>query len=243
MADAYDVERLLGRGAYGEVHLVRRQTDGAGLALKRTDFQALEQAEQKATLFEVSLLSKLRHEHIVGYLDHFHDGGDLCIVMELADDDLDKELRRARKAKQHVPEARILNLLCQIGSALHYAHSCRVVHRDIKPANVLLGADGTAKLADFGISCSLAAGALQLGRELKTKAAADGSGATLQLDDECPDECTSLQGTPFYMAPELFDAKLHVDGAMFSPASDVWALGIVLFELITLGASSRTRTL
>lgn len=229
----FSIERLLGRGAYGQVHLVRRKSDGAELALKRTDFACLGVAEQKATLFEVSLLSRLQHPNIVGFLDHFHENGELCIIMELAPDDLDKELRRARKAQDPIAEGRILDVLSQIGRALHFAHGCRVVHCDVKPSNVLMARDGSMRLADFGISSNLAAGAAQLGRELKQRQLGDG--ATEVNEHECPDAVSMLQGTPFYMAPELFSDALHVDGLMFSPASDIWALGIMIYELITLG--------
>ena len=231
----YSVLKRLGKGAFGEVHLVRRASDGLECALKRTDFASLSAAEQKATMLEVSLLATLKHPHIIGYHDHFHDGEELCMVMEVAGGgDLDGELRKARKAGAPIAEARLLTILAEVGSALHYAHSCRIVHRDMKPANVLLHADGSTRLADFGISCALAAGAQQLGRELKRVAE---RGGQLELESECADRLTTLQGTPFYMAPELFSPNLHVDGLMFSPASDVWALGIMFYELMSLGGN------
>ena len=229
--ESYIIDKLLGRGAWGVVHLVTHKESSQQLALKRIDFEQQSEAERKATLLEVRLLARLQHPNIVGFLDHFHEGNELCIVMELAPDDLDKELRRAKKADVRISEARILDLLAQIAAALHFAHGCRVVHRDIKPANVLLAADGSARLADFGIACTLSAGALQLGRELKKKVDPEGR-STLEHEDECADVVTTLQGTPFYMAPELFKEALHVDGAMFSPASDVWALGVMLYELM-----------
>ena len=231
--EGYSVVKRLGKGAFGEVHLVRRNDDSETLALKRIDFGSLCVAERKAMLLEVSLLGRLHHPYIIGYHEHFHDANDLCIVMELASGgDLDGELRRHRKAQEHIPEARLLDVLAQVGSALHYAHSCRVIHRDMKPANVLLHADGTTRLADFGISCTLAAHANQLGRELRRVAERDGAH---EHESESAEVVTTLQGTPFYMAPELFSPDLHVDGAMFSAASDVWATGVMMYELMTLG--------
>ena len=151
----YSIIKRLGKGAFGEVHLVRRSADGCEFALKRTDFASLSVAEQKATMLEVSLLAMLQHPHIIGYYDHFHDGDELCMVMECAGGgDLDGELRAARKAGTPLTEARLLDVLAQVGAALHYAHSCRIIHRDLKPANVLLHADGSTRLADFGISVS-----------------------------------------------------------------------------------------
>ena len=101
----------------------------------------------------------------------------------------------------------------------------------MKPANVLLTADNSTRLADFGISCSLAH-ANQLGRELRRNADRDGE---IEGDHVAAEQGDDITGHSFYMAPELFSSDLHLDGAMFSPASDVWAFGIMMFELMTLG--------
>ena len=219
--ESYTVLRRLGKGAFGEVHLVRRVQDGDEFALKRTEFAQLSAGERKATMLEVSLLGQLHHPNIIGIFDHFHDGDDLCMVLELAPNgDLDGELRRHRKSGEIIPEERLMDVLAQVGGALHYAHSCRVLHRDMKPANVLLVSDGSTRLADFGISCNLVARANHLGRELKRVSGSPGKTA-FEHEHAAADSVTTLQGTPFYMAPELFSADLHLDGAMFSPASDV----------------------
>lgn len=209
-------------------HLVEKSDTHEQFALKRIDLEAQSPSEKKATLLEVRLLSRLVHPYIISLVDHFQDGNSLCLVMPLAPDDLDKELRRTKKSGTRLAEARVLDLLAEVGAALHYLHGCRVVHRDLKPANVLLAEDGTARLADLGIACTLAAGALQLGRALKRSPTSE------EREEATPAAVTTLQGTPFYMAPELFHEALHMDGCMFSAASDVWALGVLLYELCQL---------
>lgn len=229
--EAYEVVRKIGQGATGSVHLVRRLADGRELALKRVDFSGLSRDDQRQTLLEVSLLSRLRHPNIVEYVEHFHDGDELCIVLEYAPDDLSKLFARAKASATRISEDTLLGLLAQLGSALHYAHGCRVLHRDVKPANVLLTASGVPKLSDFGISCTLVRHRLHLGRALSGRSA----GVPTRVEDEGEAPCElqpELVGTPAYMAPELFNHTLQVDGSMYGRATDVWALGVLAFEMM-----------
>ena len=85
--------------------------------------------------------------------------------MELASGgSLEDELATARTSGVQLSEQRLLDLLAQLADAVHYMHACRVIHRDIKPANILLAADGTPKLADFGISTVVVARQAQVAR-------------------------------------------------------------------------------
>eukprot|EP00966_Prymnesium_polylepis_P076082 1764057-Prymnesium_polylepis.1 len=220
--ESYERGRELGRGAMGTVFLATRRTDGASFAVKTSEFNSLAAAEQKASMREVHLLAQLKHANIIGYVDAFLEQSELYIVMEKASGgSLEDELKAARTAGQPIAEARMLDLLVQIGDALHYMHSCRVLHRDIKPANILLDAEGTPKLADFGISYTIKAHELQVGRALSAAedSALKEGAAPKQL-------LTGLEGTPYYLAPELFEDSLQRDGTMYSAASDVWAFGV-----------------
>ena len=161
------MQRELGRGAFGVVHLAARRTDGELFAIKILEFDELGAAERQACLREAQLLSRLRHPNVIGFVDAALEGGKMHIVMEHAGGGtLEKELAEARATGAHIAEDRLLDLLVQLASALHYMHACRVVHRDVKPANIFLAADGTPKLADVGISQGMLAREVQVGRLL-----------------------------------------------------------------------------
>ena len=218
--DAYDLQRELGRGAFGVVHLAARRTDGELFAIKILEFDELGAAERQACLREAQLLSRLRHPNVIGFEDAALEGGKMHIVMEHAGGGT-LELAEARAAGAHIAEDRLLDLLVQLASALHYMHACRVVHRDVKPANIFLAADGTPKLADVGISQGMLAREVQVGRLLAA------SEASASGERGCPPELVkSLEGTPYYLSPELIDHKLQIHLAQYSPSSDVWALGV-----------------
>ncbi|KAL1520466.1 hypothetical protein AB1Y20_022047 [Prymnesium parvum] len=228
--EAYVKGKELGRGAMGTVFLATRRADGAQLAVKTSRFAELPAVEQTASLREVHLLAKLKHPHLIGYFDAFLANGELHIVMEqAAGGSLEDELKAARHAGIPIAEPRLLDLFVQVGSAVHYIHSCRVLHRDIKPANILLDSAGRPKLADFGISTTIKSHALQTGRALSK--AEDTAGR----ENALPKPLSSgLEGTPFYLAPELFEDSLQMGNCMYSYASDVWALGVVMYELLCL---------
>jgi hypothetical protein len=98
---------------------------------------------------------------------------------------------------------RAASLVETLARAVHAAHQAQVVHRDLKPANVLLGSDGTPKVTDFGLA--------------------------KRLDVQGRTQTGAVVGTPSYMAPEQAGAK----GAVVGPAADVYALGAILYELLT----------
>jgi serine/threonine protein kinase len=103
-----------------------------------------------------------------------------------------------------VPPRRAAELVEAVARAVHHAHRRQVVHRDLKPANVLLTEDGTPKIADFGLAKRLDVG----------------TGLT---------QTGTLLGTPRYMAPEQAEGLVHDVG----PLTDVYALGTILYELLT----------
>ena len=102
----------------------------------------------ETVLEEARFASQLAHRNIAAVYDFIQEQDYVCIVMELIENSVDKEIKK--NGPYEVKDA--LNLAIQISSALRFAHSKRFVHRDIKPQNILISSDGEAKVADFGMS-------------------------------------------------------------------------------------------
>ncbi|MFB7246645.1 protein kinase [Streptomyces populi] len=149
---------------------------------------------------EARAMAALSHPQVVAV----HDMGDEpvpYIVMELVEGHSLADLLVARR-RLPVPQA--LDLASQVLAGLAAAHAHGLVHRDIKPGNVLLAADGTAKVADFGIA-----------------RAAEGTGTILTR--------TGLMiGTPHFMSPEQVLGRSGID-----PRSDLYSVGVMLFQMLT----------
>lgn len=197
--------RTLGRGGMGTVYLVERSEGGfrqhGAMKLLRAGADSdefLRRFEQ-----ERQILATLNHEGIARLLDGGRDPqGRPYLVMEYVEGEpIDRACDRDRlSVDQRVA------LFVQVAQAVAYAHRNLIAHRDIKPGNIIVGADGKAKLLDFGIAKALADE--PLGEEPLTR--------------------TALRVfTPDYATPE------QVHGQPASTATDVYQLGLLLYELLT----------
>ena len=181
----YEIRRELGRGAMGVVYeaydpMIRRR-----VALKtiRPDQLTGERPKDVIARFrrEAQAAGRLSHPNIVSIYDCDEDDGTWFIAMEYVDG---RELKDAFAAEERFRPADIERIMTQILAALEYSHRQGVVHRDIKPANIFLLADGTVKVADFGIAHIESSNLTQVG---------------------------TVVGTPNYMSPEQI-MGLPVDG-------------------------------
>jgi WD40 repeat protein/serine/threonine protein kinase len=216
----YELIRLLGRGGMGEVHLARDLRLGRLVALKLLTAQWLGFAER--FLDEARTTARCHHENIVvihevGEASQI--GGHPYMVLEyLEGQTLRQWLREhagaAGASGQHVPvpPGRVVELMLPVVRALAYAHEHGIVHRDLKPENIILTRSGTIKVLDFGIAKLLAA------------PAPDDEGAAV---GPAAIHSSSLIGTLPYMSPEQMNV-----GAI-DHRSDLWTVGIMLFELVT----------
>jgi serine/threonine-protein kinase len=149
----YKLEREIGRGGMGVVYLAVRQADGARVALK-TIVPAVAGSSKQVERFlrEADILRQLDHPHIVAFREMGEAGGCLYFAMDHVEGTSAHRLLRQRGP---LPVLSAVRLMCQVLSALEYAHGKRFVHRDIKPGNILLGKEGghmVARLADFGLA-------------------------------------------------------------------------------------------
>ncbi|CAK0894734.1 unnamed protein product [Prorocentrum cordatum] len=204
----YEQSFFVGSGGFGRCAWVVQKTTRAERVAKIIDKERcampLEEIEQ-----ELDILRDLDHPHIVRCFEWFESGSEFVIVMEVArGGDFDKALKAAQKAGRRGLSEGMVSVLCQQGfGALAYIHSKKVIHRDLKPANIfMLKKDENPPhvlVADFGIADIFHFGA-----------------AAARLTE------SHKKGTWPYMAPEIFED-------LVSPKSDVWAMGVVSWELLT----------
>jgi eukaryotic-like serine/threonine-protein kinase len=199
--DGYDVDSILGHGAMGIVYRARHRQLKRTVALKMLLSGTYASAQELARFVrEGEAVARLQHPHIV----QIHDVGDVdgrpFLVMEfLSGGTLAEELGGAPQ-----PARRAAEVVAVLADAVQLAHQNGIIHRDLKPSNILLGADGTPKIADFGLA-----------RQIDEGPMVTASGARI--------------GTPSYMAPEQAAGKSRTLG----PAVDVYALGAILYEMLT----------
>ena len=203
----YRVVRKLGHGGMGVVHLAER--DGRQYAVKLLAAGALSPELRERFRLEAKILSWLHHDGIARIVDAGDSDGpggvpQPWIAMEYVEG---VSLHEYANRAQLGLDAR-LRLLATICDAVQHAHEQGIVHRDLKPANILVRADGRPVVLDFGV-------------------------ARLTGGDERPTELLTqtgqLIGTPQYMSPE----QVQADPDVITPASDVYSLGVIAFELLS----------
>jgi outer membrane protein assembly factor BamB/serine/threonine protein kinase len=145
----YRLQRWLGGGGFGNVYLAEQVRDHSQAAVKLLQIRLSRSEELKAFINEARTI-RLKHPHIVPLLDFGISREDIpFLVMEYA---VQGTLRDRYPKSTQVPLNIVRDYVLQVASALQYAHEQRLIHRDVKPENMLLRADGTILLSDFGIA-------------------------------------------------------------------------------------------
>ena len=151
----FKIGKLLGKGAFGIVLLVKRIIDGQTYAMKQVSISQLTDKEKDNALNEIRILASLSHKNIIGYKDAFFDekSKTLNIVMEFADGgDMSKKIKYNLKHGLLFRENIIWNYLIQTLEGLNYLHEKNIIHRDLKSANIFLTKNGTIKIGDLNVS-------------------------------------------------------------------------------------------
>ncbi|MFG3661643.1 serine/threonine-protein kinase [Streptomyces sp. NPDC047706] len=200
IAGRYQLQDPIGRGAMGEVWRAYDETLGRRVAVKLLLPQDSDPTAASRFRLEAQTAGRLHHPYVVGVLDFGTFEDRLFLVMELVDGD---SLAGVLAHAGPQPADRVARIAAQAAAGLAAAHQQGIVHRDIKPANLLLDADGTLKIGDFGIARFL-----------------DDPAAALTATGQ-------IVGTSLYLAPE------RALGRPAGPASDVYSLGCVLYQLLT----------
>jgi serine/threonine-protein kinase len=212
--EQYELVRKLGAGGSGVVYLANDTLLQRPVVLKilRTGLLSPEQM-RSTVLREARLASAIEHPNVCAIYEVGENGDEGFIVMQyVPGQSLDVLIARGPANLQLV-----LSVGIQIADGLQAAHSIGIFHRDLKPQNVMLTDGGLVKILDFGLARRLQA----------EDAAIDSSKPTLANDAPMAASYTARGGTIRYMAPEQF-----VTGQS-SIQSDVWALGVILYELIS----------
>jgi serine/threonine protein kinase/WD40 repeat protein len=212
----YVLEREIGRGAQGHVYLATDLRMNRRVALKMLDHSTLTPDKLRRFRREVEVIAKLDHPGLCMVFEADLDGPRPYLAMRFVDgEDLGRKLKSARSGDggrdlfrpgDPAALAQLLHLFERTARALHAAHEAGVVHRDVKPANILIDSNGEPVIVDFGLARG-----------------GDSEFAGLTGTDD-------VLGTPAYMAPEMLES---------GPSSadrrvDVYALGVALYECLTL---------
>ena len=227
----YEIIRLLGRGGMGEVYLARDLRLGRRVAIKR--LAARHDPERERFLAEARTTARCHHENIVvihDVGDADEDRGHPYMVLEYLEGQTLRQWMRehAAAAGEHVPVPvrRAVELMLPVVRALAYAHERGIVHRDLKPENVMLTRSGIIKVLDFGIAKLLSAPRHD-GEGIDNVPDGAGEIASGHVAERDAVRSSALIGTLPYMSPE------QMNQGVFDHRSDLWAVGIMLFELVT----------
>jgi len=200
----YHLVRKLGGGSFGSVYLAEHRHEQTQVAVKVLDLRFTEYEHMKSFINEARMMMRLRHSHLAPLLDFGISHDDIpFLVMEYASGGT---LRDRHPKGERVALSTIVSYVDQLASALQYVHDHRIIHRDIKPANILVRADGTLLLSDFGIAKLLEQSMLMSYQE--------------------------LAGTPVYMAPEQHKGKPCAASDQYALAVVVyeWICGVLPFQ-------------
>ncbi|MGZ8411988.1 MAG: protein kinase domain-containing protein [Gemmatirosa sp.] len=221
VAERYAVERELARGGMAVVYVGLDRRHDRRVAIKVLDPELASSIDAERFHREIGLLARLQHPHILPLHDSGTAAGSLYYVMPLVEGgSLRERLRRERT----LPTDDALRIAAEVADALSYAHARGIVHRDVKPDNILLSGYEPAQAAGGGswhaMVCDFGIARLTMPRD---------SGAA-RLEATTGSRHTALGtalGTPTYMAPEQASGDGAIDGR-----ADVWALGMVLYEML-----------
>ena len=214
--NAYRILSLLGKGGMGEVYRADDTKLKREVAIKILP-EAFARDEERLKRFEreAQVLASLNHPNIASIYGLEEDDGRLFLVLELVEGPTLAE----RIQEGPIPLEEALRIARQIAEALSEAHEKGIIHRDLKPANVKLTPEGQVKVLDFGLAKAFSGDTTEAGAssELSQSPTLSRQATAVGL----------ILGTAAYMSPE------QAKGKKVDRRTDVWAFGVVLYEMLT----------
>ena len=225
----YEIVSAVGAGGMGEVFRARDTKLNRNVAIKvlpesfATDPERLARFEREARV-----LASLNHPHIAAIYGFEELHGIHALVMELVEGPTLADLIRGtdlggRTEPRPIPLHEALPIAKQIADALEAAHECGIVHRDLKPANIKVREDGTVKVLDFGLAKAMDTGPGRSGGP----GVDDLTHSPTMTSPAMMTGVGMILGTAAYMSPE------QARGKPVDRRADIWAFGVVLFEMLT----------
>jgi serine/threonine protein kinase/Tol biopolymer transport system component len=217
----YEIVSPLGAGGMGEVYRARDTRLERTVAIKILPAEFASDPDLRARFErEARAIAALDHPHICALYDVGDHDGTLYLVMQYLDGETLEQ--RLTRTKGPLPIDQALTIAIEIAEALDKAHRAGITHRDLKPANIMLVRSGgasappTAKLLDFGLA------------KLRGPASPISMSGMTRLATATPNTAHgTILGTVHYMAPE------QVEGREADARADIWALGVLLYEMLT----------
>jgi serine/threonine protein kinase len=213
LKDKYRIEALIGQGAFAQVYRARHLALNAERAIKglHQDTPGISSTEYEEFRLrfqlEAQMGDQLDSPNLIRVYDFEQEGDAYLLVMEYAQGgSLEERIRQMRKTGQPFPVERVIKIGKEIALGLGALHAKDAVHRDLKPSNILFDKKGCAKVADLGLA-----------------QVPGGPSMRSQLS-----QALRHPGTAGYMSPEQEQSSL-----LLRPASDIYVLGIILFEVLT----------
>lgn len=205
----YKVGKMIARGGMGVIYNAKDDLIGREVAIKIIDTSDKSRPKNLAKIIkrqfeqEMRISGQLSNHNVVTIYDAGSADSIFYLVMELLDGTtIDKMLYGGGSS---IEIRQKLEILIQVGQALHYAHQRGIVHRDIKPSNIMVLKNGQAKIMDFGVAYAV-------------------DKSDIELKEE---QLNIVGGTPYYMSPE------QINRSKVDSKSDLFSLGVVAYEFLT----------
>ncbi len=219
--ESFKIIRLVGSGGMGEVYLARDTKLSRKVALKVIRPKIFQHKPiLERFLYEAKVTAQFSHPHIVTLFTAGEHRGLPYVVLEY----LEGQTLRERMAAGPLPWRDCIQIGLAIAKALTEAHRHQILHRDLKPENVIIPPDGRLRVLDFGLARVVPDENLGIAQTLDSSQT-ESSQSLLPPLTGSPEH--GISGSPLYMAPEQW----HRESC--TGAADIWALGIILYELLT----------